>query len=130
MHNFQITIGSLFIAAVISASPAKAERWVTTATDSTVPVGSKDSTICVDMDSVKTSTDGWTSYRETFCGDPLDIWEDAVQCNQNFSVEKLTMRTQDLVINKKPTPDKPWKTIPIYVTSSRGKTAKLICHKE
>jgi hypothetical protein len=129
MLKLQITIGSLFIVAVIAASPAKAESWTKTATDSTVPLGSKDSTICVDMDSVRTGADGWTSYREAFCGDPLDIWEEAVQCDQNFSVEKLTMRTQDLVINKKPTPDAPWKTIPIYVTSLRGQTAKLICHK-
>ncbi len=126
MRNISILIGSSILAVAVSAPMAQAENWKKAGTNSQL---GDDFATCVDMDSTKTSADGWTSYRWKLCSEPREIFEAAVQCSSDFSADKVTMRSRAVVANGKPKPDQPWKTESIYVSSMSGQQARLLCHK-
>lgn len=126
MRNVQIVIGSLTVALIASMSTAQAEHWIKAGTN---PVLGDKFSSCVDTDSVRTSPDGWTSYRWKLCAVSRDIFETAVKCNSDFSAEKFVTRTRAVVANGKPVRSDPWKSELTYVGSQSGQQARLICHK-
>jgi len=83
-------------ALTLSSEPAQAERWVKAGATSLV---GDDFAFCVDMDSVKTGADGWTSYAARMCSEPREVFERAVNCAQDFSVDQVPLRTRTLIAN-------------------------------
>src|SRR6266567_7528939 len=119
MQKLYVVVGSLIFVAIASTLPAQAERWTKAAS-----VGSGYRDICVDLDSVKKSADGWTYFRSTHCGaggpDPNDVTENMVRCNQDFA-KSYTHRERLL-----PTPEvkTTWDTRTNDVTAPVGVTAR------
>jgi hypothetical protein len=128
MRNFPIVMSALV--ATIFASTAQAERWIDMGTNKAIrPELQAGFSFCVDADSVKTDKEGWTSYKWKLCSDKNTIFEGAVQCAQDFSVDQVPIRGKTLIDNGKPKPNEPWKTTMTYVSSMSGKFAKWVCHK-
>jgi hypothetical protein len=113
----------LSVTSLLAASPAHAERWVKAGENP--PVGED----WVDLDSVTVGSDGWTSYRFRMTIDPDDVFESAVRCDQDFSVEKVLIRSRMVIYAGKPKPDQPWTTSSTDVGSMAGQTARFVCHK-
>ena len=91
MRNVLIVMSALI--ATMFVSVARAERWIDMGTNSAVrPELQAAFTFCVDADSVKTDAQGWTFYTWKMCNDSRQIFEGAVQCGQNFSVEQVPIR--------------------------------------
>jgi hypothetical protein len=114
------------VTALLFASPLHAERWTKAGSNSSV---GDDWAFCVDLDSVTTGADGWTSYRVRMCGEPSVVYENAIQCDQDLSGEQASMRQRIVVANGKPKPDQPWTTSSIYLSSMSGQMARFVCHK-
>ncbi len=126
MRKALILVGPLVMAATLFASPVQAERWTKAGENSAV---GSDFDFCVDLDSVTTGADGWTSFRNRMCGEPREVFESAIQCDQDFSAKQVPMRTRVVVANGQPKPDQPWKTSQTYVNSMSGQMARMVCHK-
>lgn len=130
MRHFLVAIGMVVVAVVISASPVRAERWVNVGAPAAVRQELRAGfAFCVDLDSVKTNAQGWTSYHYKLCNDTRDIFDGAVKCKQDFSADQIPIRTRMFVTSGKPSPNQPWKTVPTYVSSMAGKIARFVCHK-
>jgi hypothetical protein len=100
---------------------ARAENWIDMGTNAAVrPELAAGFAFCVDTDSMKTDKQGWTSYTWKMCREPKEVFEDAVQCAQDFSAEQVPMREKALVANGKPKPGQPWATKLTYVSSMSG----------